>query len=49
MSLLSPPPPQNVDFLCCGGYKRELRQLQEERRAFKEGRAPGAAARPPAQ
>ena len=42
---------KNVNFLCCGGYKRELRQLQEERRAFKEGRAPGenGAAAPPAQ
>ena len=40
MSLLSPAPPQNVDFLCCGGYKRELRQLRAERKAFEEASAP---------
>ena len=30
----------NVDFLCCGGYKRELRQLRAERKAFEEASAP---------
>ena len=24
----------NFNFLCCGGYKRELKELQDERRAF---------------
>ena len=24
----------NVSFVCCGGYKRELRELQRERAAF---------------
>ena len=38
--MLSPAPPQNVDFLCCGGYKRELRQLRAERKAFEEASAP---------
>ena len=26
----------NFNFLCCGGYKRELRELQDERKAFSQ-------------
>lgn len=31
----------NLNFLCCGGYKQELRQLQEERKAYQAAQSSG--------